>query len=599
MSEFDLRAFLKQLPQRPGVYQMFNDRDQVIYVGKAKDLKRRVSSYFQKRHDSIKTQKLVAQVARIEVILTETEAEAFLLESTRIKRFRPRYNVLFRDDKSYPYLYVSTEDPFPGLYFHRGAKKRPGRYFGPFPNAAAVHQTLHVLQKVFPVRQCADSVFRNRSRPCLQYQIGRCSGPCVGLISPGDYAEDVRHTLLFLEGRSHEVIEHLGEQMQQASEALEFERAAQLRDRIAALRSIQQQRLIHQGVDALDVVAVAKRQGQFALTRMRYQDGTLWGTEHFYPKGQLLSAAEVVGQFLAQRYRQGAMPERILISVDLGDEMAWFRALNIPVALPGSRAERELMALAETNVQAALQQRLGQKGTQRQKLLALQESLGLRKLPKVMECFDISHTQGAETVASCVCFVEGVPDKQRYRRYNIREAAAGDDYAAIYEAVLRHYRRLKTRPELLPDLVVIDGGRGQLHQAQAALRTLALDTLPVVGVAKGEGRKAGLEVLYVPWCEEGIDLPPDEPALHLINFLRDEAHRFALAGHRARRNRRQLRSSLEAIEGVGPKTRKRLLTHFGGLKGVQDASVAELAKVPGVSKKLAQRIYDHFHGEIE
>ncbi|HIQ40822.1 MAG TPA: excinuclease ABC subunit UvrC [Sulfurivirga caldicuralii] len=599
MSDFDIKAFLQQLPERPGVYQMFNARGQVIYVGKAKNLKRRVSAYFHKQHDSIKTQKLVEQVARIEVTLTETEAEAFLLESTLIKRLNPRYNVLFRDDKSYPYIYVSTQDRFPGLYFHRGAKKRAGEYFGPFPNAAAVYETLHTLQKIFPVRQCADSVFNNRSRPCLQHQIGRCSAPCVGLISEQAYAQDVQHTLLFLQGKRHEVIEQLGQKMLAASERLEFEKAAQLRDRIAALRSIQQQHLIHQGKGALDVVAVAQRQGVFAITLMRYQGGTLWGTEHFFPKGDLLVSSEVVSQFLVQYYRGKSMPDRVLVAVDLGAEAAWFKALDIPVAQARSRTERELVALAETNARTALRQHLSQKSTQQQKLLALQDVLGLQKLPRVMECFDVSHTQGGETVASCVCFIDGVPEKQRYRRYNIRQAAAGDDYAAIYEVVARHYRRLQQQPDQLPDLVVIDGGRGQLHKALEALVTLGLEDLPVVSVAKGEGRKPGLECLYTPYCNTGIDLPADEPALHLINFLRDEAHRFAISGHRARRQKRQLRSTLEEIAGVGPKTRKRLLTHFGGLKGIQDASVSELVKVPGVSKKLAQRIYDHFHGEIE
>ncbi len=599
MSDFDIQAFLKQLPERPGVYQMFNDQDQVIYVGKAKNLKRRVSSYFQKHHDSIKTQKLVEQVVRIEVTLTETEAEAFLLESTLIKRLNPRYNVLFRDDKSYPYIFVSTHDRFPGLYFHRGAKKRVGEYFGPFPNAAAVYETLHTLQKIFPVRQCADSVFKNRSRPCLQYQIGRCSAPCVGMISEAEYAEDVQHTLMFLQGKSHEVIEQLGQQMLAASEALEFEKAAQLRDRIAALRSIQQQYLIHQGQGTLDVVALAQRQGTFALTLMRYQGGTLWGTEHFFPKGDLLEPEEVISQFLGQYYRGKARPDRVLVSEDLGDEWAWLRALEIPIVLARNRTERELVALAQANAKAALRQHLSQKSTQQQKLLALQDVLGLQKRPRVMECFDISHTRGGETVASCVCFVEGVPEKRRYRRYNIKEAAAGDDYAAMYEAVLRHYRRLKRQPDQLPDLVVIDGGRGQLHKALEALKALELDDMPIVSVAKGEGRKPGLEVLYTPFSHEGIDLPADEPALHLINFLRDEAHRFAITGHRARRQKRQLRTSLEEIEGVGPKTRKKLLTHFGGLRGIENASVSELEKVPGVSKKLAQRIYDHFHGEIE
>ncbi|SIN76997.1 Excinuclease ABC subunit C [Sulfurivirga caldicuralii] len=599
---FDIQAFLKTLPERPGVYRMLNADGQIIYVGKARNLKRRVSSYFQKQHDSPKTARLVSQIASIEVTLTETEAEALLLESTLIKRHNPRYNVLFRDDKSYPYIYVNTKDRYPGLYFHRGAKRKKGAYFGPFPDAGAVYQTLHALQKIFPVRQCSDSVFRHRSRPCLQYQIGRCSGPCVGLVSDEEYAEDVRNTLLFLEGKSFEVIEYLGEQMQQAALALEFERAAQLRDRIAALRAIQSQYLINQQAGELDVIGLAGQGDQYAVVLMRYQGGTLWGSQTFYPKAAEASPKEVLEAFLGQYYAERTRPRTILLPFDLA-EKSWFEKVGDPphprLGVARTRTEKELIKLAETNAQAALRQHLTQKATQEQKLAAVQAVLALPRPPQVMECFDISHTQGQETVGSCVCFRDGVPDKSRYRRYNVEGITPGDDYAAMEQVLRRHYGRLRAQPEQLPDLIVIDGGKGQLNRALAVLKDLDLDHLPLVSVAKGEGRKVGLEVLHTPYEEAGIDLPPEEPALHLINFLRDEAHRFAITGHRGRRQKRQLGTRLEEIEGVGPKLRQRLLTHFGGLRQLQDASVSELAKVKGVSQRLAQRIYDHFHGEIE
>jgi len=600
---FNIQAFLKTLPERPGVYRMLNAAGQIIYVGKARNLKRRVSSYFQKQHDNLKTARLVSQIASIEVTLTETEAEALLLESTLIKRHNPRYNVLFRDDKSYPYIFVNTEDRYPGLYFHRGARRRKGAYFGPFPDAGAVYETLHALQKIFPVRQCSDAVFRHRSRPCLQYQIGRCSGPCVGLVSEQEYAEDVRNTLLFLQGKSFEVIEQLGEQMQTAAEALEFEKAARLRDRIAALRAIQSQHLISQQHTDLDVIGLDGKGDQYAVVRMRYQGGTLWGSQTFYPKAADATPQEVLEAFLGQHYiEQKARPHTILLPFE-PEEKSWFEKIGDPphprIGVARTRTEKELVRLAQTNAQAALRQHLTQKATQEQKLAELQSVLDLPRPPRVMECFDISHTQGQETVGSCVCFRDGVPDKRRYRRYNITGITPGDDYAAMEQVLQRHYSRLKAQPELLPDLIVIDGGRGQLNRAVAVLRELDLDHLPLVSVAKGAGRKVGLEVLHTPENETGIDLPPDTPALHLINFLRDEAHRFAITGHRGRRQRRQLGTRLEEIEGVGPKLRQRLLTHFGGLKQIMDASVSELAKVKGVSQRLAQRIYDHFHGEIE
>jgi len=603
--EFDLKAFLTNLTERPGVYQMMNAEDEVIYVGKAKNLKRRVSSYFVKQQHVIKTQAMVEQVARIEVTVTDTESEALILENTLIKRFNPRYNVLFRDDKSYPYLFVSTSKTYPSLSFHRGAKRRVGRYFGPFPNAGAVHQTLQALQKIFPVRQCVESVFNHRSRPCLQYQIKRCSGPCVGIISPTDYAEDVRLTLMFLEGKSFEVIEVLGLCMQSASEALEFEKAAQYRDRISALRTIQNQHLINRpGSQDLDVLVAVEQAGWVCVTLMLYRGGHLWGSENYFPK--LLAGSEpseVLAAFITQHYETRPIPKTLLTN-QKPDEQAWLmewlsqkKQQAVTIKQAAQTNSKELVQLAITNATTALKQHLTQKSSQQSRVLALQEALMLAKPPARMECFDISHTQGQQTVASCVVFVDGVPLTQQYRKFNIEGITGGDDYAAMHQALSRRYARLKNEQAVLPDLIIVDGGKGQLNQAIDVLKSLELEFVPLVSVAKGEGRKAGLEILYTPDNEEGIDLEPDDIALHLINYIRDEAHRFAITGHRARRQKAQTQSSLEAIEGVGPKTRKALLTHFGGLQQVKDAAATELAKVPGVSQKLAQRIYDFYHGD--
>lgn len=606
--KFDVMAFLANLTERPGVYQMHNDLDEVIYVGKAKNLKRRVSSYFVKRHDTIKTQAMVAQVARISVTVTDTESEALILENTLIKRLNPRYNILFRDDKSYPYVYVSSGKDYPSLSFHRGAKRRQGRYFGPFPNAGAVHQTLQALQKIFPVRQCAESVFNHRSRPCLQYQIKRCSGPCVGLISQEDYAEDVRLTLMFLEGKSFDVIEELGQQMQGASEALEFEKAGVLRDRISALRTIQSQHLINQpGAQDLDVLAVQARNHQVCVSLMIYRGGHLWGSENYFPKSKFTDdtcLAETLGAFISQHYDGHPIPKTLLINQSI-DDQAWLqdwltqkKQQAVTIKQPSQATAKGLIQLALTNGESALKQHLNQKASQWDRVVALQEALHLPRPPKVMECFDISHTMGEQAVASCVVFMDGIPASQAYRKFNITGITGGDDYAAMHQALSRRYQRLKTEQQDLPDLVIVDGGKGQLSQAIAVLRELELDQLPLVSVAKGEGRKAGLEVLYTPHDLDGIDLDTDDIALHLINHIRDEAHRFAITGHRQRRQKAQTHSQLEDIPGVGPKTRKRLLTHFGGLSQVKNAAASELTKVKGVSASQAQKIYDFYHGDV-
>ena len=605
--QFDIDAFLKQLTERPGVYRMINAKGVIIYVGKAKNLKRRVSSYFKKQHDEIKTAKMVTQIERVEVTVTDTDSEAFILENTLIKRHKPKYNILFRDDKSYPYIFISTGKKYPALSYHRGAKRRVGEYFGPFPNASAVHQTLQSLQKIFPVRQCAESVFNHRSRPCLQYQIKRCSGPCVdGLISKEDYKEDVRHTLGFLQGKSFEVIEELGFKMEQASATLEFEKAGRYRDQISALRAIQSQHLINQpGSKDMDVIAMAEESSQVCVCLMMYRGGNLWGSEHYYPKlSESVEKQDVISAFITQHYQEHPVPAELVLDCELEDKkilQAWLkeqRQAPVSIKTGHTQLNKGLVQLAVTNALTGLKQHMTQRATQIQRVQALQEALALVNPPNYMECFDISHTQGQMTIASCVVFNDGIPNTQSYRKFNIEGIQPGDDYAAMHQAMQRRYARLKKENAVLPDLIVVDGGKGQLSQAIDVLKTLELEHVPLVSVAKGEGRKAGLEVLYTPHNSEGIDLESDDIALHLINYIRDEAHRFAITSHRAKRTKAQTQSSLESIEGIGPKTRKQLLVHFGGLGEVKAASVSELQKVKGISLDKAQKIYDFFHGSF-
>lgn len=604
---FDIKAFLKQLTERPGVYRMLNKDDKIIYVGKAKNLKKRVSSYFKKRHDEIKTAKMVEQIKRVEVTVTDTDSEAFILENTLIKRYKPKYNILFRDDKSYPYIFVSTAKAFPSLSYHRGAKRKVGDYFGPFPNASAVQQTLQSLQKIFPVRQCAESVFSHRSRPCLQYQIKRCSGPCVeGLVSKEQYAEDVQHTLGFLQGKSFEVIDELGKKMEVAAADLEFEEAARYRDQVSALRAVQSQHLINQpGSKDMDVIAVAEQSGQVCVCLMMYRGGNLWGSEHYYPKvNESVAPQDVITAFITQHYLAHPVPAELIMAINLDDKetlQAWLkeqRNAAVVIKTGITQVNKGLVNLALTNANSGLKQHMTQRATQVERVQALQEVLALVNPPNYMECFDISHTQGQMTIASCVVFQDGIPNTQAYRKFNIEGIQPGDDYAAMHQVMQRRYQRLKSDNAILPDLIVVDGGKGQLSQAVDVLKTLELEHVPLVSVAKGEGRKAGLEILYTPYNLDGIDLQSDDVALHLINYIRDEAHRFAITSHRAKRTKAQTQSSLEAIEGIGPKTRKLLLVHFGGLAEVKEASISELQKVKGISLDKAQRIYDFFHGSL-
>lgn len=601
MAISDPRRILRQIPPRPGVYRMLDAEGNVLYVGKAKDLKRRVASYFS-RSLNHRLQTMVAQVADIELIVTRTEGEALLLESNLIKSLRPHYNVLLKDDKSYPYIRLTVHSKFPRLAFYRGARTGGDRLFGPYPSAWAVRETMQLLQKLFPVRQCEDSFFRNRSRPCLQYQIKRCSGPCVGLVTAEDYADDVDHTVKFLEGRTDEVVDELAERMEQASESLAFERAAVLRDQIATLRRIQQRQFVSGEGGDLDIVACVQEGGLACVQVFFVRSGRNLGNKTFFPKApEGMDGPGVIGAFLAQFYADKEIPPQLLVSPAPEDrdllETAFSeqsgRRVEIKARVRSERARWLEMACG--NATLALRSRLGSQAGYTQRLEALGEALGLEELPGRMECFDVSHTGGEQTVASCVVFDGEGPRKSDYRRFNIEGVTPGDDYAALRQALIRRYTRIKQGEYPYPDLLFIDGGRGQLGSVREALRESAVSGVTLVGVAKGPDRRPGTEQLWLSGRSTAVILPPDSPAMHLVLQIRDEAHRFAITGHRKRRARARTSSVLEEIPGVGPKRRQRLLRRLGGMQGLTRAAVEDIAQVEGVSRALAQRIYDAFH----
>jgi excinuclease ABC subunit C len=608
-SGFDPAPFLKSLTSKPGVYRLLDSRGRILYVGKARNLKKRVSSYFRPSHQlEPKTRSMVAQAASVDVTVTRTEGEALLLENNLIKEYKPRYNIVLRDDKSYPYIYVSLHEQFPRLAFHRGARKGAGRYFGPYPSAGAVRETLNLLQKLFRVRQCEDSFFRNRIRPCLQYQIQRCTAPCVGLVAPEAYAQDVRHAVMFLEGKSDEVVDDLGKRMEGASRTLAFEQAARLRDQIARLRRVQNRQYITAMGGNLDVVAAACEGGVGCVQVFFVRDGRLLGNKAYFPRHTLdEDEASVLRAFLGQFYLSGSpdrsVPAEVLVSHPLEDEDTLAevlsqhaqRRVSIASRLRGERAR--WIAMAVENARLAIGQRLASADNLRARFEALRTSLALDETPSRVECFDISHTQGESTVASCVVFDDEGPAKADYRRFNIEDIAPGDDYAAIHQALRRRYARLRREEGRLPDLLLIDGGKGQAHEAAKVLEELQIDQVTILGVAKGPARKAGLESLFLPGRKAPLILPPDSPALHLIQQIRDEAHRFAITGHRRRRASTRRTSVLEEIPGIGARRRQRLLRRFGGLQGVARAGVEDLAGVEGISNQLARKIYDALHAD--
>ncbi|MGB7213548.1 MAG: excinuclease ABC subunit UvrC [Gammaproteobacteria bacterium] len=601
---FDPTALLRGLTHRPGVYRMLDARGDVIYVGKAKDLRRRVSSYFQGRAQDAKTMALVRAVADVEVTVTRTETEALMLEYNLIKRYRPRFNVLLRDDKSYPYIHVDPSEEFPRLSFYRGPRTKKGKLYGPYPSAGAVRSTLNELQKLFRLRQCDDTYFANRSRPCLQYQIRRCSAPCVGLISKEEYARDVENAMLFLEGRNDAVIERLVERMEQASAELRFELAAQYRDQLAKLRNVQSQQLMSGSAIDFDAVGLAESHGVYCVSVMFFRGGRCLGTRNHYPKvAPGTGHDEIIRAFLLQYYGGREAPREILVSHDVpeADTIAAMlseqagRRVEIKSRVRGDR--RRWVEMALTNATHGAELKATTSSNTGAQLEALAEALDLDEPPTRIECFDISHTAGAETVASCVVFGPDGPLKSDYRRFNITGVTPGDDYAAMSQALSRRYARVKRGEAPMPDVLLIDGGRGQLRQAETVLKELEIEGITLVGVAKGEGRRPGRERLYVSGRAEPLSLPSSSPALHLIQQVRDEAHRFAITGHRARRQRRQTKSPLEEIRGLGPKRRRDLLKQFGGLQAVARAGVEDLVKVKGISRQLAESIYRHFHAE--
>jgi excinuclease ABC subunit C len=598
-SVFDPKEFVASLPLQPGVYRMLDEAGQVLYVGKANQLKKRVGSYFQISNLSPRIRMMVSHIARIEVTVTRSEAEALLLENNLIKSLKPRYNILFRDDKSYPYI-VFTGSPSPRLTYYRGATDKRHQYFGPYPNSQAAKDSINLLQKVFKLRTCEEGVFNNRTRPCLLHQIHRCSAPCVGLIRAEDYATDVRNAGLLLQGKFDEVENRLRAAMEKASEAMQYEHAAALRDQLQALHTVQQKQFVESGRDTdADIVAVVEAEGALCLNLAVVRGGRHLGDKPFFPQNvQGQDSNEVLEAFLAQHYLERSVPPLIITSIEVTDEALEQllteqagHKVNIRHSVTGER--RQWLEMAQANALLALRREAGLQAGQTLRLDALRTTLSLPDLKRI-ECFDISHTMGEATVASCVVYDELSIRPQEYRRFNISGITPGDDYAAMRQALLRRYQKLHTGEGKRPDLILIDGGAGQLGMAVEVMAELGLD-IALVGVAKGVERKAGMEQLIRPGVEKSLQLSPDSPALHLIQQVRDEAHRFAITGHRARRGKARTASSLEDIEGVGEKRRRNLLTHFGGLKGVQQASIEELARVEGISPPLAEKIYRHLH----
>ena len=654
---FDGKAFVRNLTGAPGVYRMFDARGELLYVGKARNLKKRVGSYFLKPKLDPRIAAMIAQIANVETTLTRTEGEALLLEAQLIKSLKPRYNIVLRDDKSYPYIHLTggkpaqgrgsrtavavtgegVEEPalppsgaFPRLTFHRGARSKEGRYFGPFPSAGAVRGSLDLIQKLFRIRNCEDSYFRNRSRPCLQYQIQRCTAPCVALISPLDYAENVRHAEMFLDGRANAMMDELVASMERASKDMAFERAAQVRDQIAAVKRVQAHHYVQGASADMDVIACAIRAGIACLTVLFFRNGVSLGSRDFFPRLPTdADEATILVSFIAQYYLERPVPAELIVSHPfeeaevlagaLGDRAE--HSVEIKASVRADRAR--FLDLARRNAEAALVSRLASRQTLLARFEALRDLLGLDETPRRIECFDISHTMGEATVASCVVFGPEGPEKSQYRRFNIAGITGGDDYAAMRQALQRRFRHAtaavdpaqagdgadaapptvpaaKARADdslaHLPDLLLIDGGKGQVQQAVDVLNELGLEGVPVVGVAKGEARRAGDETLILGRSGRTVWPGPESLASHLIQNVRDEAHRFAITGHRGRREKAREASTLEEIAGVGARRRSALLRHFGGLGGLNKAGIEELMQVKGISRELAERIYSTLHG---
>ncbi|MGD0492251.1 MAG: excinuclease ABC subunit UvrC [Steroidobacteraceae bacterium] len=599
---FDAKSFVDSLPSRPGVYRMLDAAGEILYVGKARNLKSRVGSYFQPSNVQPKVQALVAKTANMEVTITNSDTEALLLEFNLIKKHRPRFNVVLRDDKSFPYLHLETGHEFPRLNFYRGSRKEAGRFFGPYPSAGAVRESLQQLQKLFRLRNCDDLYFANRSRPCLQYQIERCTAPCVGLIGKEEYGRDVESAIRVLEGRNDEAQLELARRMESAAERLNFEDAARARDQLKALRVIQAQQIVTADIDHdADVIAIASGNGEFCIALMFVRGGRSLGSTTFFPRAPLAELAEVLAAFVTQYYLERESPPEIIVETDF-DEMQVLEAtlaqrtghkIRITSSVRGIRAR--WLEMMRENAEQALKMRALARGSIEASLEEVRDAFDLAEMPTRIECFDISHTGGTDTVASCVVFgVEG-PLKSEYRRFNISGIAPGDDYAAMNQALARRYKRVRDGEVPAPDVLLIDGGKGQLAEAGKVLAELGLDGISLIGVAKGADRRPGQEQLFTPGRDTPTILPPDSAALHLIQRVRDEAHRFAITGHRRKRAKRHSQSILETIPGLGPVKRRELLKQFGGLQGILRAGIDDFVQIRGLGRELAQVIYEHLH----
>ena len=605
---FNSKKFVSSLTSRPGIYCMKNN-NKVIYIGKAKNLKKRVSSYFNRADSAaIKTQVMIKQVDDIDVTITETESEALILENNLIKEYKPKYNIIFRDDKSYPYIYLTTTHKFPRFNYYRGSLKGKGKYFGPFPSAGSVKKTLNLIQKLFLIRSCEDSVFANRSRPCLQYQIKRCSAPCVNYITKEDYQSDIDNAVLFIEGKKEKIIKKLTEPMQIAADKLDYEKAAKLRDQIRSVREIQEKQYAGGKVNDVDIVVCAKNNNQACIQLSFIRSGLNLGSRKYYPRhieGQ--SESDLIRAFLSQFYLNNKKlkkyPTEILVSHDIFEKTLmetviyekFKQNINIKFKVRGVRAK--WLSIAKENATLDLRQKLAINENLTKRYKALQDLLGFAEPIEKMECFDISHMQGESTVGSCVVFGKNGAIREQYRKFNIDNITKGDDYAATSQVIRRRYIRLIKENNALPDLILIDGGKGQINVTKKELDELQLSHILVLAIAKGPSRKAGMENLILSIDNETIECDSASPALHLIQHIRDEAHRFAIMAHRQKRKKKRSRSILEEIEGIGNKRRQLLIRHFGGLQGVSKASINELAKVNGINKNLAKKIYETIHDD--
>lgn len=597
---FDHKTFLQNVGQGPGIYQMFDAEGSILYVGKAKNLKNRLSSYFRTSGMAIKTAAMMQKVVDVQVTVTFTENEALILESNLIKKHKPRYNILLRDSKSYPFIHIDDSHDFPRLSFYRGDRSAPGKYFGPYPGVTAIRDTLSLLQKVLPVRQCDDVFFSNRTRPCLQYQIKRCSAPCVGLVSKEAYSKDIELAGLFLKGKDDSLTAMLEKNMATASKQLNFEEAAGWRDRINAMRRVQSHQSITSGHSDIDIITVASLHGKVCVEVTFIRGGRHSGSNGHYPKVPLdFSESEILSAFISQYYHRRPSPKEIIVGVSLDDTKeleAWLsqqsdKKISINHSVRGHR--KDWLGMAQLNVTERIKRNLSEAQSVHARLQALSDVFQLSETISRIECFDISHTMGEQTVASCVVFTEQGITKSDYRRYNITGITPGDDYAAMRQAISRRYKRVLKDEGLLPDILLIDGGKGQLSSAAEIMHELQINDVLLVGVAKGEGRKPGLETLFVEGQSVGIKMAANSPAMHLVQQIRDEAHRFAITGHRARRGKAQTQSILQEIPGIGAKRRQALLKHFGGLQGIQQAGVKDLNKVPGINADLAEKIYQY------